>query len=749
MLSKLTDEALKQQNYEDKILNLLYNDSTYDKNIINKSNKSYLNTNNNNIPNSSVIKVDKSLRKFIEPTFKLGEFSKLPQKFHYKTSSNAPSNSINDTKSNTRNQENETNSLNISSLLNNSSFLNSSKIFDHRLTTSEVEFIKTDEKLTMTRMNEIINKNKSSVRCSINDNICQSLKTDTFTVDLDNFHYQFLVEEEKCYEEMSKDLKSNGLNNLEYKSKLAATYLNIMMNEENKVKFIYKDLDTYKDINEFLNEETCVFLCILFINDFPGLSSLNKNNNNEIIDLKTLINYCHLNFLFLIMDIINKSNISEDANNKLFNDLKKNLNYLNYEKCKTLLELNMEGVGVNKYKNNFRMQNKIIKCVLMNLLSSLSEMNKTVADYILRTLNSKDKSFLQLITDLNENLTIKEKMKRIFSETKNPETFGIVKRPRKSTCVRNSDSDENNVYSLSGNHIIKESNIETKDGQGTDSENNLIDELLNIKTYCNDNKTVDDNCSNKNSYQSQTNNSKCNNSITYATNTNNTNNNNALSSNNNKSNENFDGNIQNKQKQSTESEDYDPDDYYNLPKPNPPFLPPKDPQDKREYVLVLDLDETLVHYFEDENEETAYVKVRMNTEDFITKLSEYCEIVIFTASTQYYADIVIDGLDCKDKIDYKLYRQHTNLVDGVNIKDLSLLGRPLEKIIIIDNIEENYQSQPRNGLNISDFEGDEKDNELDFLLKDLLKIVTLKGIDVRLFLNDVRRNMSKRYTNFN
>ena len=177
-----------------------------------------------------------------------------------------------------------------------------------------------------------------------------------------------------------------------------------------------------------------------------------------------------------------------------------------------------------------------------------------------------------------------------------------------------------------------------------------------------------------------------------------------------------------------------------------PYLPPKKSDDKREYCLVLDLDETLVHFFEDNYE--AYVKVRMGAEHFITVLSQYCEIVIFTASTKYYCDIVIDGLDCKNLIDYKLYREHTYDYNGINVKDLSKLGRDLTKVIIIDNIEENYTFQPKNGLNIIDFEGDENDNELQFLLKDLLEIVSVPGKNVLEELPNVRKNMQKRYSNF-
>ena len=65
----------------------------------------------------------------------------------------------------------------------------------------------------------------------------------------------------------------------------------------------------------------------------------------------------------------------------------------------------------------------------------------------------------------------------------------------------------------------------------------------------------------------------------------------------------------------------------------------------------------------------------------------------------------------------------------------------------MDNIEENYQLQPDNGINISDFEGDENDNELEYLLEDLLEVVREPGKNVKDELHKVRRNMQKRYTN--
>ena len=174
--------------------------------------------------------------------------------------------------------------------------------------------------------------------------------------------------------------------------------------------------------------------------------------------------------------------------------------------------------------------------------------------------------------------------------------------------------------------------------------------------------------------------------------------------------------------------------------PKPPFLSPISP--KYKYTLVLDLDETLVHYVSDND--SAYIQIRPGAEEFIKELSEFYEIIIFTAALKNYADLIISGLDPDGVVSYKLYRQHTINVGNSYIKDLDKLGRDIKKIIIIDNIFENFSQQPKNGLNISDFEGNEYDDELKFLKEDLIKLVKLKPDDVRYYLRDIQKKMDKR-----
>ena len=171
-----------------------------------------------------------------------------------------------------------------------------------------------------------------------------------------------------------------------------------------------------------------------------------------------------------------------------------------------------------------------------------------------------------------------------------------------------------------------------------------------------------------------------------------------------------------------------------------PYLNPINP--KYKYTLVLDLDETLVHYISDND--SAYIQIRPGTEDFLIDLAKYYEIVIFTAALQKYADVVINSIDPNNVISYRLYRQHTISIGNSNVKDLTKLGRDLRYVIIVDNCLENFALQSRNGLKIIDFEGNEFDDELEYLKEDLIKLAKMNINDVRDYLEIIQSNMDKR-----
>ena len=183
-----------------------------------------------------------------------------------------------------------------------------------------------------------------------------------------------------------------------------------------------------------------------------------------------------------------------------------------------------------------------------------------------------------------------------------------------------------------------------------------------------------------------------------------------------------------------------------------PFLPAINP--KYKYTLVLDMDETLIHYFFTHINGMFFV--RPYCFDFLRELNDIYEIVTFTAGTKDYADNILNILDIDNNIiKYRLYREHTTILGFTVYKDLSKLGRDLSKVIIIDNLKENFKMQPNNGLFIKTWTNDINDVQFKDLLKILKDIVSLNVNDVRPIIqkiNDeikISRNIIRPYLNIN
>jgi Dullard-like phosphatase family protein len=169
------------------------------------------------------------------------------------------------------------------------------------------------------------------------------------------------------------------------------------------------------------------------------------------------------------------------------------------------------------------------------------------------------------------------------------------------------------------------------------------------------------------------------------------------------------------------------------------FLPPQDERVSGRKCLVLDLDETLVHSaftkvsceivldLNIANERhKVYVKKRPGVDEFLKVVSQWFEVVIFTASTSLYANPLIDKLDIYGAVDHRLFRDSCTRYRAGYVKDLSKLGRNLEDVIIIDNSPVCYALQPENAIPIKTW----RDDPLDTELLDLLPIlVYLSRVD--------------------
>lgn len=166
--------------------------------------------------------------------------------------------------------------------------------------------------------------------------------------------------------------------------------------------------------------------------------------------------------------------------------------------------------------------------------------------------------------------------------------------------------------------------------------------------------------------------------------------------------------------------------------------------DPNRKTLVLDLDETLVHSslevvpdydFHvkvnlDGSVLNIYVLVRPGTYELLEKAAEHYEIVIFTASLKSYADPVIDFIDRTKVVSSRLYRYNCLQYNGNFVKNLSLLGRDLKKVVIVDNSPVSYIFHPHNAIAISSWFDDPNDLRLFELLGILLVLSTAENVQI-------------------
>jgi CTD small phosphatase-like protein 2 len=140
---------------------------------------------------------------------------------------------------------------------------------------------------------------------------------------------------------------------------------------------------------------------------------------------------------------------------------------------------------------------------------------------------------------------------------------------------------------------------------------------------------------------------------------------------------------------------------------NVPYIEKKS---SKEFTLVLDLDETLISFQTDPYEETkGLLRVRPYLYEFLDKVIQYYELIIFTSATKDYADRLIDEIENNKKnyFDYRLYRHHTIVYNNDFVKDISRIGRDLKKTIIVDNMPQNFRLQKENGIFIKAFWGED------------------------------------------
>ena len=184
---------------------------------------------------------------------------------------------------------------------------------------------------------------------------------------------------------------------------------------------------------------------------------------------------------------------------------------------------------------------------------------------------------------------------------------------------------------------------------------------------------------------------------------------------------------------------------YEKNKIEPPFITIPN---KKKYSLVLDLDETLINLeIKDKTSNKCILHFRPGLFSFLSDMKPFCELITFTSASKEYAKPIINEIELKNKyFDYCLFREHSVICGNDFVKDISRIGRDMKKIIIIDNMEDNFRLNKKNGIKIYPFYGDENDNILNELKKILMMIFKQGYEDLTLALENYSYEIKKKIT---
>jgi Dullard-like phosphatase family protein len=156
-------------------------------------------------------------------------------------------------------------------------------------------------------------------------------------------------------------------------------------------------------------------------------------------------------------------------------------------------------------------------------------------------------------------------------------------------------------------------------------------------------------------------------------------------------------------------------------------------------LLVLDLDDTLVHSSDSGDfevqlkQQSLWVRTRPHAAEFLREAGRLYEVAVYTASEAVYADQVLKHLDPTGcLLQHRLYRESCLQAGPFLFKDLRVFtGFALKDIVMVDNSMFGYAFQRANGVPVSTWTGDEEDTELLALLPYLRLLAPLT--DVRPF----------------
>lgn len=161
----------------------------------------------------------------------------------------------------------------------------------------------------------------------------------------------------------------------------------------------------------------------------------------------------------------------------------------------------------------------------------------------------------------------------------------------------------------------------------------------------------------------------------------------------------------------------------------------------REYTLtvVLDLDETLVFARE------GPLWVRPGVRQFLSELCGLgCEVVAWTASNRCYAGGILSRIDpAAEFVSQCIYahakwQRRPGQSYPATVKNLSLIGRDLDRTIIVDNLPDAVAGSEMNAIVVENYEGCELHDRTLSTLTKVIRDLVESGMAVPTYLSDTR-----------
>ncbi|THU54000.1 hypothetical protein C4D60_Mb10t20350 [Musa balbisiana] len=160
------------------------------------------------------------------------------------------------------------------------------------------------------------------------------------------------------------------------------------------------------------------------------------------------------------------------------------------------------------------------------------------------------------------------------------------------------------------------------------------------------------------------------------------------------------------------------------------LLPDLHPQEQHVFTLVLDLNETLV-YSDWKRDRGWRTFKRPGVDAFLEHLAKFYEIVVYSDQPSMYVDPVLERLDQKGCIRFRLSRAATKYVNGKHFRDLSKLNRDPSRILYISGHALESSLQPENCVPINPWKLENDDTALLDLIPFLEYVALHSPTDIR------------------